>query len=236
MKKQNSAPARLLTPLLLGLLLGLTACVSNETKPESQAAPQVAEKTSEPAAKAAPAAPEKPVCKEASKSTNKTSKKSSKSKTAEAPAEVDCVPASAQSAKPAAVVVQTAPAKGGYDLSKNKPVTDSTKAEAGQGTLVKGINDWQGEISGLPAANSRFTRLKIGMSQTQVTDIAGQPTDQGAYITGKAFIPFYFGSDKSRWEMVYKGQGRLIFSNQAGFGSGYYLTWIIHNANEGGYR
>lgn len=236
MKKQNLAPARLLTPLLLGLLLGLTGCVSNETRPETQAAPQVAEKAPEPAVKAAPAAPEKPVCKEAPKPTKKTSKKSSKSKKAEAPAEVDCVPATAQPAKPAAVVVQTAPAKGGYDLSKNKPVTDSTKAEAGQGTMVKGINEWQGEISGVPAANSRFTRLKIGMSQTQVTDIAGQPTDQGAYITGKAFIPFYFGSDKSRWEMVYKGQGRLIFSNQAGFGSGYYLTWIIHNANEGGYR
>ncbi|MCK6389609.1 MAG: hypothetical protein L6Q40_01090 [Azonexus sp.] len=241
MKKQHLASARFASALVLGLLLGLTGCVSNQSKEEAPAAPQVAEKTSEPAPKAAPAAPEKPVCKETpktSKKTAKSSKKTSKSKKAEAPAEVvDCEPAAAQSAaKPAAVVVQTAPAKGGYDLSKNKPVTDSTKAEAGQGTMVKGINEWQGEISGVPAANSRFTRLKIGMSQTQVTDIAGQPTDQGAYITGKAFIPFYFGSDKSRWEMVYKGQGRLIFSNQAGFGSGYYLTWIIHNANEGGYR
>ena len=59
---------------------------------------------------------------------------------------------------------------------------------------------------------------------------------KSAFQNGKAFIPFYFGSDKSRWEMVYKGQGRLIFSNQAGFGTGYYLTWVIHNANEGGYR
>jgi hypothetical protein len=126
--------------------------------------------------------------------------------------------------------------KNGYDLSKNRPVTDSTKVESGQGTMVKGINDWEGEITGVPAAKSRFTRLRIGMSQQQVVDVAGQPTDQGAYVTGKAFIPFYFGSDRSRWEMVYKGQGRLIFSNQAGFGSGYYLTWIIHNANEGGYR
>lgn len=126
--------------------------------------------------------------------------------------------------------------KNGYDLSKNKPVTDSTKVESGQGTTVLGINNWQGEVTGVPAAKSRFTQLRIGMSQQQVIDIAGQPTDQGAYVTGKAFIPFYFGSDRSRWEMVYKGQGRLIFSNQAGFGSGYYLTWIIHNANEGGYR
>lgn len=143
---------------------------------------------------------------------------------------------------PAAATAKKAPApvaaadKGGYNLSKNKPVTDSTKVESGQGTMVKGINDWEGEVTGVPGPKSRFTRLRIGMSQQQVVDLAGQPTDQGAYVTGKAFIPFYFGSDRSRWEMVYKGQGRLIFSNQSGFGSGYYLTWIIHNANEGGYR
>lgn len=140
----------------------------------------------------------------------------------------------AATAKKAAPVAATD--KGGYNLSKNKPVTDSTKVESGQGTMVKGINDWEGEVTGVPGPKSRFTRLRIGMSQQQVVDLAGQPTDQGAYVTGKAFIPFYFGSDRSRWEMVYKGQGRLIFSNQSGFGSGYYLTWIIHNANEGGYR
>jgi hypothetical protein len=53
--------------------------------------------------------------------------------------------------------------------------------------------------------------------------------------TGKAFIPFYFSSDTTRWATC-TGQGRLIFSNQAGFGSGQYLTWIIYNANEPGYR
>ncbi len=234
MKKQSVVPVRLAVPVLLGLMLCLSGCVSNQAKTETQESPQVAEKAPEPVVKAAPAVPAKPVCKEAPKPAKKTSKKSQK---AESPV-VDCVPATAAqpAEKPSAVIVQSAPAKGGYDLSKNKPVTDSTKVEAGQGTLVKGINDWQGEISGVQAANSRFARLKIGMSQQQVTDLAGQPTDQGAYVTGKAFIPFYFGSDKSRWEMVYKGQGRLIFSNQAGFSSGYYLTWIIHNANEGGYR
>ncbi|MGE5471220.1 MAG: hypothetical protein ACM3X0_10535 [Bacteroidota bacterium] len=150
----------------------------------------------------------------------------------------DCVPAtSAAAATPAAAAPVAAPvAAGAYDLSKNKPVTDSTKVESGQGTLVKGINDWQGEISGVPAAGSKFVKVKIGMSQKQVTDLVGEPTDQGAYVTGKAFIPFYFGSDRGRWEMVYKGQGRLIFSNQAGFGSGFYLTWVIHNPSEGGYR
>lgn len=222
------------TSLLLSLLLAaaLSACGSNQSKPESDAASaKAAEKAPEPAAKPVES---KPVCKEVSKSKAKTSK--SKAKVADAP--VDCVPASAAAtpAPTAAPVAAASSATGSYDLSKNKVVTDSTKVEAGQGTMVKGLNDWQGEVSGVPAANSRLAKLKIGMSQQQATDVAGQPTDQGAYVTGKAFIPFYFGSDRSRWEMVYKGQGRLIFSNQSGFGSGYYLTWIIHNANEGGYR
>lgn len=216
----------LLSPLLVTLLaLGLAACNSNQSKPESEAP---AAKAAEKPVEQAPAPESKPVCKEEPKA-KKGTKTTSKTKAAPAP---DCVPATQ------AKVVAATPgaAAGTYDLSKNKPVADSTKVESGQGTMVKGINDWQGEISGVPAANSRFTKLKIGMSQKQVTDLIGEPTDQGAWVTGKAFIPFYFGSDRSRWEMVYKGQGRLIFSNQSGFGSGYYLTWVIHYANEGGYR
>ena len=221
------------------LVLALSACVSNQSKSESEPDPATA-KAVEKAPEAAKPADTRPVCKEEGKSKAKSKiTKASKSKAAP----VDCVPAATAAPTPtptpvpaAAPVAQAPSASGGYDLSKNKPVTDSTKVEAGKGTMVSGLNEWQGEISGVPGANSRFTKLKIGMSQQQVTDIVGQPTDQGVYVTGKAFIPFYFGSDKTRWEMVYKGQGRLIFSNQAGFGTGHYLTWVIYNANEGGYR
>ena len=126
-------------------------------------------------------------------------------------------------------------AKAGMDAKGN--VVDSSKVEAGSGRTVKGLNGYEGEITGNPARNSRFTRLQIGMSAKQVTDLTGPPTDQGAYVTGKAFIPFYFGSDRHRYEMTYKGQGRLVF---AGGGMGDYssgnLIWIIHNPNESGYR
>ena len=211
-------------PAVLSTLLLLVGCVSNQSKPE--AAPAV-EQSTPPAAEAtnAPRAAGKPECQPATG--KKKARKPAKGKAA---ASEECVPAAAPDRR------ATAKNTGGYDLSKNTAVTDSSKVESGQGTQVTGINDWQGEITGLPAANSKFTRLKIGMPQQQVIDLIGQPTDQGAYVTGKAFIPFYFGSDKTRWEMVYKGQGRLIFSNQSGFGTGYYLTWVIHNASEGGYR
>jgi hypothetical protein len=114
----------------------------------------------------------------------------------------------------------------------------SAKAESPTDTkMVKGINGWEGEISGKPAPGSKFTKLQIGMSLKQVTDLIGQPTDQGAYVTGKAWIPFYFGSDRYRHELVYKGQGRLIFAGgSVGDYSSGHLTSIIHNAQESGYR
>jgi hypothetical protein len=116
----------------------------------------------------------------------------------------------------------------------------TAKVKSGSGKMVKGKDDWEGEITGIPAAGSKFTKLQIGMGMREVTDLAGPPTDQGAYITAKAFIPWYFGSDKHRQELVYKNMGRLIFASGGGFGwggsSGGNLVWIIHNSNEPGYR
>jgi len=122
-------------------------------------------------------------------------------------------------------------------MNANGEVVDSKKVEAGSGTKVKGIDDWEGEITGKPGPGSKFTQLKIGMGMRQVADLIGQPTDQGSYATGKIWIPWYFGSDKFRYEQVYKGQGRLIFATAGGtdFSSGH-LIWVIHNPNEGGYR
>ncbi|MDT7836748.1 hypothetical protein [Aquabacterium sp. OR-4] len=136
-------------------------------------------------------------------------------------------PAAAPSAKPGARP----------GMNERGEVVDSSKVESGSGQKVKGIGDWEGEITGKPAPNSRFTQLKIGMSMRQVTDLVGKPTDEGAYMTGKAWIPFYFGSDRHRFEMVFKGQGRLIFAGGSlGDYTGGNLIWVIHNATEGGYR
>jgi hypothetical protein len=122
-------------------------------------------------------------------------------------------------------------------MNANGEVVDPSKVEAGHGQTVKGINDFSGEITGIPAPNSRFSQLQIGMGIRQAIDICGPPTDQGAYITGKAFIPFYFGSDRSRFELIYKGQGRLIFAGGSiGNYSGGNLVWIINSAAEPGYR
>jgi hypothetical protein len=149
---------------------------------------------------------------------------SSQSGSTSAPPQGD-VPAAAPTPKPT----------GG--MNARGDVVDSSKVEAGSGQKVKGMGGWEGEITGRPAPNSKFTRLQIGMSMRQAMDLAGQPTDQGAYITGKAFIPFYFGSDRNRYEMVFKNQGRLIFAGGSPSDyAGGNLIWIIHNPTEGGYR
>jgi hypothetical protein len=120
-------------------------------------------------------------------------------------------------------------------INADGEVTDSAAVEAGYGEQVKGLGDWEGEITGKPAPDSKFTQLQIGMPMKQVTDLVGEPTDQGAYVTGKAFIPFFFGSDRHRFELAYKGQGRLVFAGK-GFDTGGNLIWIIHNKNDTGYR
>jgi hypothetical protein len=122
-------------------------------------------------------------------------------------------------------------------MNANGEVIDSSRVEAGHGQTVKGINDFEGEITGIPVSGSCFPQLKIGMGIRQAMDICGPPSDQGAYITGKAWIPFYFGSDRNRFELFYKGKGRLIFAGgSVGDYSGGNLIWVINSAAESGYR
>lgn len=227
--------------LLAGLAVLGAGCAGKAAKPEDGAQP-APDTTATTAAAPAPVLPPCPAPAKAPAKKGKTSK----SKAATTPPPTDCTPADGSAAAPAAAAT-AAPAAKSADASpapagkdgpgmKNGYVVDSSKVESGYGQKVKGINDWEGEITGRPAAGSKFTSLKIGMSMAQVTNQIGQPTDQGAYITGKAWIPFYFGSDRHRYELVYKGQGRLIFAGGAGFtgdwGSGH-LIWVIHNSGEG---
>ena len=143
---------------------------------------------------------------------------------------------SASQPAPAASTAAAPSSKVGPGMNERGEVVDPKKVESGFGQKLKGINDFEGEITGKPAPGTKFTQLQIGMSSKQVQDIVGTPTDQGAYITGKAFIPFFFGSDRYRHELVYKSYGRLIFAGSAGFDSNAHLIWIIHSANELGYR
>lgn len=85
--------------------------------------------------------------------------------------------------------------------------------------------------------NSKFSKISIGMPMQQVYDIIGNPSDSKAYMTGKAFIPWYFGSDGSRREAFYKGEGRITFAGGAGIGGGAFKVYrIIYDPTEDGYN
>ena len=141
------------------------------------------------------------------------------------------------SGSPAPAPAARAPSGPAPGMNAQGEVVDSSKVSSGYGQRVKGINNWEGEITGKARPGAPFTKLQIGMSMRQAVDLVGQPTDSGAYVTGKAWIPFYFGSDRHRYEMVYKNQGRLIFAGGSlGNWSGGNLIWVIHNPNEPGYR
>lgn len=82
------------------------------------------------------------------------------------------------------------------------------------GRIVKSRDgSFSGEIIGTPAASSKFARLQIGMSMSEVQDVLGRSPDRShSYESGKRWIPFYFGNDARRLQAVYRGEGCLIFT------------------------
>jgi len=78
----------------------------------------------------------------------------------------------------------------------------------------------EGEIIGTPAKNSKFAKLKIGLSLHQVNQLIGTPDDIDRHETGKRWIPFYFGADVQRLEAFYKGEGCLTYTGGNQFGAG----------------
>jgi len=131
-------------------------------------------------------------------------------------------------------------------MNASGEVVDSSQVSEGHGKKVTGINGYTGEILGTPVSGSKFGRLQIGMTVAQVADILGTPSQQGNYVTGQAFNPFNFtGAGSTRYQMIYKNQGRLIFdspsaydfggmtttgASHGAYGRGY-LVWIINSSN-----
>ncbi len=81
-----------------------------------------------------------------------------------------------------------------------------------------------------------ITVVKAGMSMQEVYDLIGQPTATTSHQTGKAWIPFNFkGGDDVRTIALYKGQGRVIFSNESRFSGTWRVIEIQLNDKESGF-
>jgi len=171
-------------------------CASKETKTEAAPA-----QTQTQAATPAPA-PSKPECPPEPTGKKKTTKAKTTKKGDTPPP--DCEPAkpasTAKAAEPAAAA-PAAPAAG-------KP------AEPGKPRIMKSRDGtFEGEVYGNIPPNSKWAKLQIGMEQPEVERILGGSSNDVRHTpTGKAFIPFYYGTDRYRYEVVYRGQGSVPYT------------------------
>ncbi len=76
-------------------------------------------------------------------------------------------------------------------------------------------------IVGTPVPGSGFSKLTIGMDMQATQDVMGRAPDKlNTYESGKRWIPFYFGSDARRMQVLYRGQGCLTFTGGNAWGGG----------------
>jgi hypothetical protein len=111
-------------------------------------------------------------------------------------------------------------------------------AKANVQTVKSRDGTYTGEITGTPAAGSKFARLQIGMQSDEIQKILGRAPDRShTYESGKRWIPFYYGNDARRMQALFKGEGCLIFTggNIWGGGAGD-LLHIIHDASGACYQ
>jgi hypothetical protein len=85
------------------------------------------------------------------------------------------------------------------------------------------------------AGAASFDRISHGMSMEEVFALIGQPTATTSRITGKAWAPFYHGGDTARMFALYKGKGRVVFSNASRFAPVWRVIDIVPDPNESGY-
>jgi hypothetical protein len=89
-----------------------------------------------------------------------------------------------------------------------------------------------------PASGKKvdFSLVKEGMSQEEVNDLLGPPTNQKTYMTGKQFQPFNFAArDVQRTEYLYKGVGHIVFSLKSAYKGVYRVLQIVPDPSETGY-
>lgn len=84
--------------------------------------------------------------------------------------------------------------------------------------------------------NSPLAQIREGMGMAEVTSLIGPPTDQEMSISGKAFIPFYFGADRTVNRLHYKGLGRIYISGIGIGGGGGRVIKIEYDPQEPGFR
>jgi hypothetical protein len=86
-----------------------------------------------------------------------------------------------------------------------------------------------------PPTKSPLAKIELGMPKAEVKQRIGAPSAESGHLTGKAFIPLYFGDDAHRTTYYYKGMGRVVFADGNVFGGGgTEVISIDYDPNESG--
>ncbi len=96
-------------------------------------------------------------------------------------------------------------------------------------------NPTKGQAHSGTADITAFERITIGMSMDEVFAFLGQPTATTSRVTGKAWAPFYHGGDTARMFALYKGKGRIVFSNTSRYAPMWRVIDIVDDPSESGY-
>jgi hypothetical protein len=106
--------------------------------------------------------------------------------------------------------------------NESQPAQTQTQSSQGKSAQANSNNantsDAQPAPKPIPKGHI-FQKITAGMSENDVRKILGEPSDRRDYVTGKAFIPYYYGSDTSRSDWIYKGKGHIVFSRNRWNGS-----------------
>jgi hypothetical protein len=200
--------------LLLSIAAMVSACATKENKPEPLPPAVV---TSTPPADQPMASVTQSNC-QPTKSTKTTTKGKKGSK----PAVADCPPPAKAAPVAAAAPTVAAPAP-----------APAAKSEPGKPRIMKSRDGtFEGEVYGNIPAGSKWSRLIIGMEQAEVERILGGTSNEVRVMpTGKAFIPFYYGTDRHRYEVVYRGQGSVSYTGGSWGGGRGVLMMINYDPN-----
>ncbi|HST44563.1 MAG TPA: hypothetical protein VLK29_04990 [Luteimonas sp.] len=100
--------------------------------------------------------------------------------------------------------------------------TGGEQAATPRGVETKSVDGtFTGEVIGKAAPGSGFAKLRIGMTPAQVQEIMdGAPDRNHSFESGKRWIPFYYGNDSQRLQVLYRREGCLTFTGGNVFGGG----------------
>ena len=114
----------------------------------------------------------------------------------------------------------TAPAPSSSSSAAAAPAAPSAPADGSTRTVKSRDGRFEGEVVGVIAPGSKFSKVQIGMEMDEVNRLIGVGNGMTSNETGKRWIPFYYGNDTRRIQVSYANEGCLTFTGGNRFGGG----------------